>query len=105
MLKMIRSELLDDLMSRHQYEIKTFPIHYTDQMCVKEISESGDQNLIIYVAFMKGVIPILTIAGHKAFVVDLSKKEPSKFQQLSPNPSYSNIDPIEKHLRDQRDSL
>jgi len=102
---MIRNELLDELMEKHQYEIKTFPIHYTDQMCIKEISESSDQSLIIYVAFMKGVIPILTIAGHKAFVIDLSEKEPSKFQQLHPNPSYSNIDQVEKHLQDQRDSV
>ena len=98
-MKLIRNETLNMLAKKHQYEIRVFPMHWTDEMCVNDIRGSADHNLVTYVALMRGVIPILTIAGHKAFVADFSQ-----YLQSPQNPSCNSITKEEKHLRDQRGS-
>ena len=104
--KIVRNELLDDLWSKHQYEMMRFPMHWTDEMCVKKVRVTADQNILYAVAMMKGIIPIVTIGGYKSFIADFNDREKSK-RSLPKylNPSYYNKEQVEKHLRDQRDSV
>ena len=76
--KIVRNELLDDLWSKHQYEMMRFPMHWTDEMCVKKVRVTADQNILYAVAMMKGIIPIVTIGGYKSFIADFNDREKSK---------------------------
>ena len=104
--RIVSNELLDDLWSKHQYEMMRFPMHLTDEMCVKQVRQCADQNILYAVAMMRGIIPIVTVGGSKSFIADFSKKEKSK-RSLPKylNPSYNSTEQVEKHLRDQRDSV
>ena len=77
-IRIVRNELLDDLFKRHQYEMMRFPMHMTDEMCVKQVRQCADQNILYAVAMMRGIIPIVTVGGSKSFIADFSKKEKSK---------------------------
>lgn len=102
---MIRNELLNQLAEQHQYEIVTWPAYYSDEQCMNMLRLNTDTNILFYIAMMNGITPIITVAGHKAFIADLSKKEKSN-RHLPEylNPSYNNTEKEEKHLRDQRSS-
>ena len=76
--KVVSNELLDDLWSKHQYEMMRFPMHWTDEMCVKKVRVTADQNILYAVAMMKGIIPIVTIGGYKSFIADFNDREKSK---------------------------
>lgn len=76
--KVVRNELLDDLWSKHQYEMMRFPMHWTDEMCVKKVRVTADQNILYAVAMMRGIIPIVTIGGYKSFIADFNDREKSK---------------------------
>ena len=76
--KIVSNELLDDLWSKHQYEMMRFPMHWTDEMCVKKVRVTADQNILYAVAMMKGIIPIVTIGGYKSFIADFNDREKSK---------------------------
>ena len=103
---MFRSETLDDLASKHCYEVVQWPMHLSDEQCMQRLRTNSNPNVILYVALMGGITPIITIGSHKSFVADFSKhSKKDKFNRSQPkfqNPSYSNIKQEEKHLQDQR---
>lgn len=98
---MIRNELLNELQAKHQYEIVIWPMHYPDELCMNLLRVNPDPNVIVYIALMKGITPIITVAGHKAFIADLSQRKPSKLQRLVKDDINKSA---EKYLKDKRDA-
>lgn len=104
--KIIRNETLNEMQKLHQYEIVKWPAYFSDEMCVNMLRMNTDPNVMLFIANNHGITPIVTIGGNKAFIVSFDKRERAKrhlpkYQSLSCN----NIEPVEKRLRDQRDSV
>jgi len=101
--KVVRNEQIDRLAKNHCYEIVIFPAYLPDSVCMQQLRTNPDPNVIYYIAMMKGITPIVTIAGHKAFVVTLEEpKKPNRSLPKFHSPSYSNREKEEKHLQDRR---
>lgn len=102
---MIRNELLNDLQRQHVYEITTYPMHYPDELCMKELRMNTDPNVILYIALMGGITPIVTIGDHKSFVADLSRREeeqPKKGGRRLPRARTEVREKLEDGLRHKR---
>ena len=94
---------LEAYAKQHTYEVCTWPMHYSDEMCMNWLRETKDTNVILYIGLMNGLTPIVTVGDHKAFIV-VFKDKPKQSLPSYLNPSYNNTETEEKHLRDQKGS-
>lgn len=81
-------------------DVARYNSYLPDQVILDRIRVNPD--LAIYVAMMKGIVNLSTIANVKVFFCDVSKSNRS--QQSHPNPSYNNKETKGKHLRDRKGS-
>jgi len=74
----VRNELIEELFKKHQYEIVTWPAYLPDQICMDKLRRNTNPEIVIYIAFMKGITPIVTIGDHKSFIADFNKEKELK---------------------------
>lgn len=74
----VRNELIEELFKKHQYEIVTWPAYLPDEICMNRLRMITNPETVIYIAFMKGITPIVTIGDHKSFIADFNEIERPK---------------------------
>ena len=87
-------------------EIVKYPAYFTDEQVMNKIRTNTNTSVIYYIAYCNGIIPIATIGGYKAFIVDF-KKSPSRtnlYQLRSQSRGGNNIKPLRKRHQRQRGS-
>ena len=88
-------------------EVARWPMHIQDEQIIREIER--DERFSHYAMFGGGV-SLFTHAGVKAFfcyVPKRTKKERLIYNKIRSrqNQAYNNIEPIEEHPQDQKDSV
>lgn len=81
-------------------DVARYHSYLPDYIILNRIRENMD--LAIYVAVMRGIVNLSTIANVKVFFCDLSK--PMQSQRSHQNPSYNNKETKGKHRRGRKGS-
>jgi hypothetical protein len=68
------------LADMNMYELIRFPMYYSDEMVMNELRKTQDINVMHYIAYMNGIIPIVTLGGHKSFIIDMKK---AKYKRIT----------------------
>jgi len=84
--KPIRNETIEELARNHCYEVVRFDSHLPDRVCLEQLRQNTDPNVILYIALMRGITPIMTIGQFKSFIVSFEKIKDKK--QTRKIPSY-----------------
>ena len=82
----IRNETIEELAENHCYEVVRWGAYLTDRICLEQLRENKDPNVILYIALMRGITPIMTIGQFKSFIVSFEIVKEKK--QTRKIPSY-----------------
>lgn len=82
----IRNETIEELAENHCYEVVRWGAYLTDRICLEQLRQNTDPNVILYIALMRGITPIMTIGQFKSFIVSFEIVKEKK--QTRKIPSY-----------------
>ena len=71
--KPIRNGDIEDLAKNHCYEVVRWGAYLTDRICLEQLRQNQDPNVILYIALMRGITPIMTIGQYKSFLVSFDE--------------------------------
>ena len=71
--KPIRNGDIEDLAKNHCYEVVRWGAYLTDRICLEQLRQNQDPNVILYIALMRGITPIMTIGQYKSFIVSFDE--------------------------------
>ena len=68
---------IERLAKERIFEVVKYPAYFTDEQIMNKIRTETSTSVMYYIAMCNGIIPIATIGGFKAFIVDF-KRSPSR---------------------------
>ena len=83
--KPIRNGDIEELAKNHCYEVVRFDAHLPDRICLEQLRQNKDPNVILYIALMRGITPIMTIGQFKSFVVSFDVIKDKKQKRKIPS--------------------
>jgi hypothetical protein len=83
--KPIRNGDVEDLAKNHCYEVVRWGAYLTDRICLEQLRQNTDPNVILYIALMRGITPIMTIGQFKSFIVSFDEIKDKKQKRKIPS--------------------
>jgi len=83
--KPIRNGDVEDLAKNHCYEVVRCGAYLTDRICLEQLRQNTDPNVILYIALMRGITPIMTIGQFKSFIVSFDEIKDKKQKRKIPS--------------------
>lgn len=83
--KPIRNETIEELAENHCYEVVRWGAYLTDRICLEQLRQNTDPNVILYIALMRGITPIMTIGQFKSFIVSFEIVKEKKQNRKIPS--------------------
>jgi hypothetical protein len=83
--KPIRNGDIEDLAKNHCYEVVRWGAYLTDRICLEQLRQNQDPNVILYIALMRGITPIMTIGQFKSFIVSFDQIKDKKQKRKIPS--------------------
>lgn len=83
--KPIRNETIEELAENHCYEVVRWGAYLTDRICLEQLRQNSDPNVILYIALMRGITPIMTIGQFKSFIVSFEIVKEKKQNRKIPS--------------------
>lgn len=81
----IRNETIEELAENHCYEVVRWGAYLTDRICLEQLRQNTDPNVILYIALMRGITPIMTIGQFKSFIVSFEIVKEKKQNRKIPS--------------------
>ena len=81
----IRNETIEELAENHCYEVVRWGAYLTDRICLEQLRQNSDPNVILYIALMRGITPIMTIGQFKSFIVSFEIVKEKKQNRKIPS--------------------